>query len=81
MQRASPGTRFVGLMQYNARVVNIRLRRFDAAGRELQRRYASTSLATWMPHLRLMNPDNAWRFLAHVEREPQGGVPPGCGGK
>jgi len=69
MQRASPRTRFVGLMQCNARAVNIHLNDLDEDGQRLRRRYAETPLACWMTHVRRMKLNNAWRFLAHAERE------------
>jgi len=71
MRCASPETTFVGVMQFNATVVNTRLNqpRFDDAAAELRSRYASTPLATWMGELTRVKPDHAWRFLAHLENE------------
>jgi len=69
MRGASPETTFVGVMQFNAMVVNCHLQRFDDAAAELGSRYASTPLATWMSKLRRVNRDHAWRFLAHVAEQ------------
>ena len=71
MRGASPETRIVGVVQFNATVVNTHLDQpeFNAGAAELRSRYASTPLAAWMSKLRRVNRDHAWRFLAHLAEE------------
>jgi hypothetical protein len=68
MHEASPGTRFVGAWQFNARVVNTRLARLEEEGQELRERYSGSLLASWMQRIRRIPQGNAWRYVAHLER-------------
>jgi len=64
MRGASPWTRFLPVMQFNAQAVNINLRRYDAPAVKLRKRSVRTHLARWMDNLRGVNKAHAWRYLA-----------------
>ena len=68
MRGASPRTQFLPVPQFNSRVVNIHLEKYDKAGRRLKKQLTGTPLARWMENLRRMNKNNAWRYIAMLER-------------
>jgi hypothetical protein len=55
--------------QFNATVVNTRLRAFSDVAERLRRRKAGTPLATWMAKLRRIKEANAWRYVAYLDAE------------
>jgi len=68
MRGASPQTRFLPVPQFNSRVVNIHLKKYDRAGWRLKKQLTGTPLARWMENLRWINKNNAWRYIALLER-------------
>jgi hypothetical protein len=68
MRGASPGTKFIPIPQCNATVINCHLIEFSRQARRLQRQFTGTSLATWMEKLHPINQENAWRYLAMLEK-------------
>jgi len=68
MCEASPDTRFVRALQFNATVVNTHLARLDGEGQLVRSRYAGSLLASWVQRIRRINQANAWRYLAHLEK-------------
>ena len=73
MQGASPWTRFVPAYQFHGQVIHGRaLAKYERPARRLERQHAGTPLAVWMDHLRAVNRQHAWRYLAmlaHVADE------------
>ncbi len=61
---ASPATRFIPAMQFNAQVVNMHLEQYDRMAGRLKRKLTETPLARWMERLSRINCRNAWRYLA-----------------
>lgn len=64
MRGASPWSRFLPAMQFNARVVNYHLRDHESAATRLCKLSEDTQLALWMNQLERINPKNAWRYIA-----------------
>ena len=67
MRGASPRTRFLAVTQFNSRVVNIHLGKYDRTARRLRRRNENTVLADWMQRVRGFREENAWRYLAMLD--------------
>ena len=68
MRGASPRTRYVPTPQFNATVVNVHLRKYDAPARRLRKRLAGTPLAIWMKNLHGFREEYAWRYIAFLDR-------------
>ena len=68
MRGASPRTRFLPVPQFNSRVVNIHLKKYDRAGKRLKKQLTGKPLARWMENLSRINKNNAWRYIAMLER-------------
>ena len=66
---ASPSTRFLPVPQFNARVVNIHLKRHDRKAARLKRKSAGTPLALWMKKLNRINHDHAWRYVGMLSSQ------------
>ncbi len=64
MRCASPSTRFIPALQFNATVINTKLGDFAAAGEELKEQLDSHVLSIWMQNLQGMSVRSAWRYLA-----------------
>lgn len=67
MRGATPYTRFLPVPQFNPRVVNIHLARFDDATRAIAAHSAGTTVDRWMSELKGFRLSNAWRYLAMLE--------------
>ena len=68
MRGASPCSRFLPVPQFNARVVNIHLQKYDNPAAALKRKSQNTLLAEWMENLNNINQKNAWRYLAVINQ-------------
>ncbi len=68
MRGASPSTLYAPLPQFNATVINCHLVELSKAGRRLASEFTRSPLATWMQHLRRINHEDAWRYLARVDQ-------------
>lgn len=64
MRGASPKTLFLPVPQFNSRVVNTHLKKYDRPAAKLKRRHRNTPLAFWMENLNRINNSHAWRYLA-----------------
>ena len=64
MRGASPKTKFIPIMQFNATVVHCKLESFSTHTDQLQNQFTDTPLDKWMNHLRSMNHEYAWRYIA-----------------
>jgi hypothetical protein len=68
MKSASPSTRFLPVSQFNARVVNQSLKKYDCSAKLLKEHLKDILLACWMEKLRRMNKDNAWRYITEIDK-------------
>lgn len=68
MWGASPKTRFRPVPQFNASVVNCHLEKYERVARRLQRHFRDTALGDWMGELEHFNHNNAWRYVAMLEK-------------
>ncbi len=68
MRGASPRTQFLPVPQFNPRVVNIRLRKYDRGVVTLLRRYAGMPIEEWMANVSGYRERNAWRYLAMLHK-------------
>ena len=64
MRGASLNTHFIPAPQFNARVVNCCLKKYDRSTPQALR---NTSLTEWMSNLISINKTNAWRYIAMLE--------------
>ena len=64
MRGASPCSCFLPVPQFNSRVVNIHLQKYDRPARTLRQKSLNTLLTEWMANLANINQQNAWRYLA-----------------
>lgn len=67
MRGASPETLFLAVPQFNARVVNCHLEKYDRPAAKLKRQHRNTPLAVWMENLHRLNKNHAWRYLAMLD--------------
>ena len=67
MRGASPCSCFLPVPQFNSRVVNIHLQKYDRPAAKLKRQHQNTPLALWMKKLSRINKDHAWRYLAMLD--------------
>jgi len=68
MRGVSPRSRFLALPQFNANVVNCHLESYEGAARRLRKHLRGTPLVCWMEKLRRVNRDNAWRYIALLDK-------------
>lgn len=68
MESASPSSRFLAVSQFNASVVNRSLKNDDCSAKQLKEQLKDTLLARWMKELKRMNKDNAWRYIAMLDK-------------
>ena len=68
MRGASPQSQFLPVPQFNANVVNCHLGKYDRAARRLRKHLRGTPLVCWMEKLRRVNRDNAWRYIALLDK-------------
>jgi hypothetical protein len=68
MESASPSSRFLAISQFNASVVNRTLKNYDSSAKQLKELLKDTLLAHWMKELKRMNRDNAWRYIAMLDK-------------
>jgi len=61
---ASPHTHFIPAPQFNARVVNCCLKKYDRSTPKVLKNIALTE---WMSNLISINKTNAWRYIAMLE--------------
>jgi hypothetical protein len=66
---ASPKTLFLPVPQFNSRVVNIHLKKYDRPATKLKQQSKDTPLADWMENLRGLNKSHAWRYLAMLDEQ------------
>jgi hypothetical protein len=67
MRGASPRSRFIPILQFNATVVNCHLTKYATQANRLRTQFANTPLGGWMNHLRSIKHDYAWRFIAVLD--------------
>lgn len=68
MRGASPRTLFLPVPQFNAMVVNFHLNKYKRSVVQLKKELANTPLARWMENLRRINKNNAWRYIAMLDK-------------
>ena len=68
MENASPSTRFLPVSQFNASVVNRSLKKYNCSAKRLKEQLKDTLLARWMEELQRINKDNAWRYIAMLDK-------------
>lgn len=68
MRGASPRTQFLPVPQFNAMVVNFHLNKYKRSATVLKNKLKYTPLGHWMDELHRINKDNAWRYIAMLDK-------------
>lgn len=67
LQRIAPNTKFWGLPQFNATVINTHLKKHAERSKVIRDKMKGTSLATWIDHLEGYGEGFPYRFLVEID--------------
>jgi hypothetical protein len=68
IRAASPRSKFLPVPQFNRYVVNFHLDEYNNLATELKQRLKETPVSLWMNNIRRINNNNAWRYIAMLNR-------------